>query len=392
MVATRKTVSLSKHLGLSRTDLEDIGVFDATLGIDTELFVDPKLLVSSEIEEFKKSREKILQYFKELLRVHKQSNVSLRLREHARNMLAVPEPEGLSIGYGSKTDNGTSIAKNVANRILLSASEMLAVGVEDAELVELLGLFVSGFGPDSISDLIIHIIYDDFCTYTARVSAELGVKTNEYQIEGKKYLLPTHPFSSQQIIFVPFELLRVLPVATSYDEIAHAAAHNEELRTQFDEIVFPALEEAMNDISTKSKEEKESFKKDILSLVDIYRKIVVKSYDLRQDDRGYYRIDPFVESEAKNIDAKSKPKNAQELIVSVRELVSQFKRAIEDNGGNNLLFRRTETGELLKQKPHHEDVAQRLFYMLADLFCQKANILLAGESDAGRGPVDCPRR
>jgi hypothetical protein len=383
-----KTISLSKHLGVERKELEEVGVFDATLGIDTELFVDPKLLVNSDIEEFKKSREKILRYFGQLLKVHKQSPKAPRLRDEARDMLAVPEPEGLSIGYGSKTDNGTSIAKNVANRILLSASEILSVGIEDSEVVELLGLFVPGFGPDSMSDLIIHIIYEDFCSYTARISKEIGLKTKEYKIEGVKYLLPTHPFSGEQIIFVPHTFLRVLPIATSYDEIADAAKHNEELRKQFDQIVFPALKEVMSDITSKSKEEIDLFKKDLSSLLDIYRKIEVDSYNLERDDRGYYRIDPFVEKESVNIHSRLKPKNGGELIESVKELISQFKRSIEDNGGNNLLYRRTDTNALLKDKPHNEDVAQRIFYMIADLFCQQADILLSGESDAGRGPVD----
>lgn len=383
-----KTISLSKHLGVERKDLEEKGVFDTTLGIDTELFVDPKLLVNSKIEEFKKSREKILRYFTQLLRIHKQSQKAPRLREQARDMLAVPEPEGLSIGYGSKTDNGTSIAKNVANRILLSASEILSVGIEDSEVVELLGLFVGGFGPDSMSDLIIHIIYEDFCSYTARISKELGIQTKEYKIDGIKYLLPTHPFSNEQIIFVPYSLLRILPIATSYDDIADAAQHNEELRKQFDEIVFPALQEVMSDITNKSKEEIDSFKKDLSSLLDIYRKIEVKSYSLKEDERGYYGIDPFIEKESKIIQVRKKPKNGTELIESVNELIIQFKRSIEDNGGNNLLYKRTDTNALLKDKPHNEDVAQRIFYMIADLFCQQANILLSGESDAGRGPVD----
>ena len=57
-MAEKKTISLSKYLGVERKAPEELGVFDATLGIDTELFVDPKLLVDSDIEEFKKSREK----------------------------------------------------------------------------------------------------------------------------------------------------------------------------------------------------------------------------------------------------------------------------------------------------------------------------------------------
>ncbi|MEZ4114566.1 MAG: hypothetical protein R3B65_04040 [Candidatus Paceibacterota bacterium] len=259
-----KTISLSKYLGVNRKILEKKGVFDTTLGIDTELFVDPKLLINSKIKEFTKSREKILRYFAQLLRIHKYSLKVPRLRDKARDMLAVSEPEGLSIGYGSKTDNGTAIAKNVANRILLSASEIIAVGIEDSEVVELLGLFVSGFGPDSMSDLIIHIIYDDFCAYTARISKELAVKTKEYNIDDKKYFLPTHPFSGEQIIFVPYSFLRVLPIATSYEDIARAAEHNEELRKQFDQIVFPALEEVMSSISGKNEKEINTFKKDLI--------------------------------------------------------------------------------------------------------------------------------
>ena len=303
-------------------------------------------------------------------------------------MLAVREPEGLSIGYGSKSDNGTSVSKNVANRILLSISEILAVGIEDEEIVELLGLFVSGFGPDSMSDLIIKIIYEDFCAYTARISLELGVKTKEYKIEGRKYFLPTHPFSNEQLIFLPFSLLRILPIATSYDEIATAAEHNEELRRQFHEIVFPALKEVMGDISSKGKEEIDLFKKDLSSLLEIYKKVEIESYSLKVDEKGYYNIDPFVEKESRNIKAEKKPLNASELVTAVRDLIVQFKRSVEDNGGNNLLFKRTETEALLKNKPHHEDVAQRIFYMIADLYCRQADILLAGESDAGRGPVD----
>jgi hypothetical protein len=104
-----KSISLSKYLDVSREDLENLGVFDATLGIDTPLFVDPKLIVDSDIKEFQGSREKILRYFSQIFRINKQSYISDRLRKKAINMLAVPEPKGTSIGYGNKSDKGTSI-------------------------------------------------------------------------------------------------------------------------------------------------------------------------------------------------------------------------------------------------------------------------------------------
>ncbi|MEK7464083.1 MAG: hypothetical protein AAB610_03120 [Patescibacteria group bacterium] len=383
-----KIIPLSKHLGVARKVLEKVGVFDATLGLDTKLFVDPKLLVSSDIPELRDSRKRILDYFTTLLRIHKQSHKSPRLRNQARDMLAVPEPEGVSIGYGSKSDNGTSVPKPVANKILLSVSEIFSVGIEDAEVVELLSLFVPKFGPDSISDLIISIIYSDLCKYTERVSLKLGVKTRQYTIEGSKYFLPTHPFTNEQIIFIPYSLLSVLPVAASWDQIANAAARNESLRKQLEDIVQPALEKIMKDISQGSQKEKEAFKKDMSALLDVYRKVEVKSYDLNIDEKGYYKIDPFIEKQSSKIKAHNKPKNASELINSIRDLTTQFKRTIEDNGGSNLLYHRTKTGKILKKEPHHEDVSQKIFYMIADLFCRQANILLSGESDAGRGPVD----
>ena len=383
-----KTISLSKHLGLTRTQLEEAGVFDSTLGIDTKLFIDPKLLLKSQIPEFKGSRIVIIKYFGRLLKIHKQSHKSPRLRDQARDMLAVPEPQGLSIGYGNKTDRGTAISETLANKILLSASEILAVGIDDEELIEILGLFVEGFGPDSMSDLIVSIIYHDFCAYTQRIAKQLKIETKEYTIDGKKYKLPTHPFKDIQIIFIPLPLLNTLPVAVSWDEISAAAQYNAALRRDLNRIVLPVLQESISDIHTKSKEEIRDFRNSFNNLLNIYRKINIKAYNLKSDKKGYYSLQPFVDIAEKSIVPSTQPKTHNQLITAVRELIAQFKRSVEQNGGKTLLYRKTETGKLLKDKPHHEDVAQILFYLIADFYCQRANILLSRESDAGLGPVD----
>ena len=383
-----KTISLGTHLGVTREQLEKVGVFDSTLGIDTKLFIDPKLLVDSTIPEFKKSRAKIIAYFERIIQIHKQSHITPRLRDVARDMLATPEPAGLSIGYGDKTDIGTSIPKTLANKLLLSLSEILTVGIEDGEIMELLGLFVENFASDRLSDLTASIIYEDFCLYTQRISKELKVKTKVFKIADKSYELPEHSFSGKQIIFIPNNLLRELPVATDWDEIGYAAAHNQALRVEYNQILLPALKGVLADLATKNPDEIAEFKNGMNQLLDIYRKIVVEPYDLKQDRRGYYSIQPFIKDESANIKPRKKPSNETELVTSVRELISQFQRAIEDNGGNKLLYRKNDTGALQKDKPHNEDVAQIIFFLVADIFCQQANILLARESDAGRGPVD----
>lgn len=384
----KTTISLSKYLGITRGQLEKAGIFDSTLGIDTKLFIDPKLLIKCNVKEFKDSRKALILYFARLLRIHKQSHKSQRLLDHARDMLAVPEPQGLSIGYGNKTDRGTAISKTLANRILLSASEILAVGIDDEELIEILGLFVEGFGPDSMSDLVVSIVYEDFCAYTERMCRELKLKTEEFPIRGKNRKLPKHPFKDSYIIFVPHSLLAPLPIAVSWDDIASAAQHNEAIRNDFNKIIFPALKEVLDDMNNRSREEIAQFKDGIRRLLDIYRKIDVKAYDLKIDPKGYYALPPFVENESGSLTITNLPKSQEQLIVSVRDLISQFQRSIEHNGGNTLLYRKSETGKLLKDQPHNEDVAQILFYLIADFYCQKANILLSREPNAGLGPVD----
>ncbi len=383
-----KTILLSTYLGLSREQLEGVGVFDSTLGIDTKLFIDPKLLVESTIPEFVNSRKSIIDYFGKLIQIHKQSHITPRLLSVAQKMLAVPERQGLSIGYGNKSDRGTAISKSLADKILLSASEILSVGIEDEEIVELLGLFVDGFGPDSMSDLIVSIVYKDFCEYTQRISKEFDLTTKEYEIDTIKYHLPIHPFKGTQIIFIPHTLLCPLPIATSWDDIASAASHNQSLRDDFNRIVFPVLKETLDDIKSKTPEEIEEFRINFNILLHTYRTITAKSYDLNLDPKGYYSLHPFAQKEADAIQINQKPKSADELVVSVRELIKQFERSIVDNGGNTLLYRKSDTGALLKNEPHNEDVAQILFYLTADFYCQKANILLSRESNAGLGPVD----
>ena len=382
------TILLSKHLGTSREKLEELGVYDATLGVDTKLFVDPKQLVSSQIPEFKDSREYVLRYFRQLIKIHKQSHKTPRLLEKARNMLAVKEPQGLSIGYGDKHDKGTAISKAVANQILLSLSEILSVGIEDAEVVELLGLFVSGFGPDSISDLTVSITYPNFCAYTERLAKDLGTATQTYVVEGSKYQLPKHPYRDTPVIAVPSDFLQPLPIALDWNGIAAAAEHNEQLRETYDEILRPVIDEVLNEAEQKSPEELLVFKKSIENLVGIYRAIQTQPYNLKADVAGFYGLKPYADSQTKLFTPTKIPQTRKELLEATEELLNQFKRGIEDNGANKLLYRKTATGVVIEENPHKEEVLQTLFYLVADQYCERANIALNGESNAGRGPVD----
>ncbi len=374
-------ISLSRHLGLERTDLESYGVLDVDLGIDTKFFIDPLLLEISDIPEFKHARKKNLEYFSRLIKMVKVSNLSLQMKQKALKMLAIEEPVGLSIGYGNKGDGGTSISLAIATDIIRNLAEIIRVGVEDPTIVEILSMFILGYGPDSISDLTAHILYEDFCLFTQRVAGELNVKTSKFSINGTEFLLPKHPFRETQIIFIPNSIISPLPIATDWEQVQDAAAFNAALRDRVGKVLFQTLLDDIHSIRSKSPAEVAEIKIRLDTLITIYKEIEVEPYNLRDDDIGYYSIAPAVETESKNLVPSKKPNNNEELINCVRDLLNQFKRAIEDNGLNKVLYDS-------KKNPRREEIAQLTLYSLAALYCKMSDIFLARESNAGRGAVD----
>ena len=54
---------ISEHLKVDSNKLNKLGVFDAIVGIDSHLFVDPFFLRNTKIPEFKNSYKKFGKYF-----------------------------------------------------------------------------------------------------------------------------------------------------------------------------------------------------------------------------------------------------------------------------------------------------------------------------------------
>jgi len=382
------TILLSKYLWVNRADLEKKWVFDSVLWIDTKLFIDPKLLEKTSISELLDSRKDVLKYFKDLLNIIDKSSLSSQLKEIAISRLAVLEPKGLSIWYWNKTDKWTTIRRDVAIDIIKSAIEMMSVWIEDPELIELLSLFVKNFWADSLSDLTSHIIYDKLCEYTQRICKELSLKTEIFEYQWKEYFLPKHPFQDNQIIFLPIEILRNLPIATSWEEIDYVVSFNQKLRTKWNEIVRDII---INN-SKKIKSDNVNIDKarqHFRELLEIYKNWIVDNYDINIDKKWYYDLPKVVDLLDWIFTKQSlTPNTTDDLISVVRNFLVQFKKAIEKNWWNKALYHKTSWWSSLPGKPHNEDVAQLLFYLLADQYCSFYNIMLSWESDAWRWPVD----
>ncbi|MEX0748772.1 MAG: hypothetical protein WD467_03340 [Candidatus Saccharimonadales bacterium] len=384
----KQLITLNEHIGVPVEKLEELGILNAIIGIDTKLFIDPKLINVTDIPELDNVVEDIRAYVRKLISVNNQAAKSERIRQIAIKMIAIEEPKGLSIGYGNSRDSGTSISESVARKSLQSLSEMISIGVEDLEVMEMLGLFISRFGADSISDLISHIIYPRLCAYTQRVSKELGIKVKVFEINEAKYNLPAHPKKDTPLIFVPLVILSELPLATSWEEIAVAAQLNEKCRQAFNDLVGADIANYAKKIKKNPALVTGSIEA-MKTLIAIYDEAVVRPYDRQKDPAGYVRLSKFA---AQLNDKLQSPntviKNTNEMVEFIDgQVIDQFRRNIEKLGANTLLYhRKGESPDYLK--PVREDAAQIIFHTAADHICQNNDILVSREPAVGNGAVD----
>jgi hypothetical protein len=391
MANNRSTITLSEHLGVTAEKLEKIGVLNTNLGIDMKLFIDPKLIKYSAAPELADAPEKIKKYFDTLLKINTQAVHSARLVDIALRMIAVSEPKGLSIGYGDSRDTGTSIPLSVARSSLRSLNEMLSVGFKDITVMEMLGLFISRFGSDSISDLIAHIIYEDLCEYTQRISNENGFATTEFDIAGRKFQMPVHPFKGTQIIFVPLDTLSHLPLATTWEEIAAAAAHNARVRKDFNDLVGKSIKRFAAGVKRNPALIMTSVSK-MRTLVQVYSEADPKPYDVAEDPSGYLRLNAFSDEISGTLESVTTQftdiDSVHRLIVD--NIVPQYRRQIEELGANKMLYKRVGTTlqKVDDTAPIHEEGAQVLFHIVADQICQESNVMLSRESKTAPGAVD----
>lgn len=373
---------LSNHLNIDADELTKRGIFDAVIGVDTRLFIDPTLFGKTQIPEFKSSRENMLKYFGDVITLiqfgHNQKTKKIAIKK-----LTFPEPEGVSIGYGDDNDNGAGVGPEKAEIIFNSALEIYNLGIKDPEIIEIVGIFEEGFGPDLISDMTINIILDDICRFTERIGKELGVNLD---FRHKDFYLPKHPDNEEYLLFIPKEFLRDLPVAANWEEVFIVAQHNEALRNKVNSLLKGAFGE-------KKKPTKKDFrnilwgnKSDLESILNIYKTYDAQPYDFEKNPHGlgnWYQVgrDMYRSGQYSII---VQPKTKEEMVAAANELVDRFKRSIEDNGANRILYGVRD----YQLKPYHEEVSQLIFFALADSYCKDRNILLAREPNPGSGPVD----
>lgn len=380
-------LSVSDHVGVPPSKFARTGAFDAVLDVDSLLFIDPLLLRKTRVPEFKGSYAKIEQRFKDVGKLLALSNGTVNdpFWKQAERLFRFSEVQGLCVGYSSKGTGGAGMGPGLRAAVLSTGKAIIDAGVKDPEIFELMGLFQEKVGPDRISDMIARIIIDDIAAYTQRVLDRLSVTTEPLPFERMTIASVKNPFNNRPILLVPRSVLRDLPIAHSWDEIGDVVAFNETLRAELNRLLGGAW--SASKLWKLSKADLRDFvvrhPEFLREFVKAYREAVPKEYDFDRDPVGevvWYRAskDAAVQFPL-SLALPAQPTPADVLNV-VLTICKHFKQLLENNGLNTLLY---DGG-----KPKHESAAQKLFFGVADAYCEANKLDLSRESNAGRGPVD----
>lgn len=375
---------LSEYFNTREGLLEEYGVYDRVLGIDAKLFIDPFLFDSLNIPEFIWAREKIKDRFRKVAKLlyYSQENNDSQFKA-AVKLLTCPETKWIGIWYGAETDDWNSIWKKLATRLALAWKKIINLGIQDPEIFELLWLFEEDYWADRLSDITIDTLHEEFLSFTHRVSSELSIdKLAPITFKGKVYSLPWVEEDWRYILFLPKDGLRDLPMAQDKQNIEHVAEFNNELRSRLNDFVGDDWKEYL--------EKKENREREFFVSKD-YIEEVVEHYKCRQPEPYDYAKDPKWE-----IDWVTKWKTAamnnplelhlsdnpgiEEIKVVVRKIIEKYKKSIEHNW----------TDEILRKWNWRcsERYAQKIFFAIADSYCDANNLDLSPESKASTWPVD----
>jgi hypothetical protein len=378
-------LSLSMHCGIHPSILEELGTFDPILDIDTRLFLDPHLLKHTDVPEFKGAYKKLTDHFGNIARLLVASDKKGDIYwKKADQLMKWPEVKGLCIGFSKEGTDGSGIGPELRAQLLATAKSIITKGIADPEIFELVGMFQENFGSDRISDMTANVIRSELDKYTRRIisfiephcTAHIAIDPNGAAIS---------PFKNSQLLLIPRNLLRDIPLSLDWASRDIVARHNTDLREKVNRLAGDSWKQVVNGLS-KEKLKELAFQNPelIRDAIDLYKSKSAQLYDFEEDRSG--EASWLNSAQTATLDNPLKltlPENptTEDVFNLVEIICKKFKSLIEDNGLAQLLY--DSNGH-----PKHETASQLLFYGVSEAYCHANQIMIARESNGGRGPVD----
>ena len=369
-----------------------MGVLDPTLNADTRLFIDPMLLAASRHPEIAiNARKTYEQHFVRVIKFLRATkgpgDVAWR---SAQQLLSFPEIKWTCLGYGAQSVSGSGSGTEMTAQFIETARQIVELGVDDPDLFVAMALFEEGVGPDRISDMTTNVIFGDLLSFNSRILNELGVPTQDTKISlrnGQTFhaALPINPclHDAGPVVLVPSDVLRDLPIATDWSDVADAASKNQELRRQVNRQIARLWEVKSRNDKGKIRQWAMSGKEEFETFLKMIRSADLHPYDTGSDPLGelaWRRIAATLASDTPFNIKPPKALDADGVISIVEQIIEQFRFLIEDRRLSDELY----NGDT----PRPEKSAQRIFFAVAHAYCQANNLDVTPEADTGNGPVD----
>jgi hypothetical protein len=379
-------ILFSKQFGIDRAVIEKAGFIDPILNCDTPLFIDPLLLHGD--TDFAGALAALRERFTNILKLVSYSKQAEDAPwRGARELLDISECRENCLGYGGTGTGGSSRSRELRDRILKTAKEIMEIGVDNPELISLMGFLEGDVGADTISDLTSHAILGSLAERTTEFCEKIGVPLTDVTDErGKqKFRLPLNPFVTRRktgVVLVPTAVLRELPIAADLSEVSDVAFQNQALRDQINAFITDLAKATTREKKAALRQAAMSSAKNFL---DLMNDLIASnaSYDVRADLDGHFGFRDALSRVAAEYPLKLNqgPQNAAYLSSIVAAIMAHFKKLIEDNDIGDLLW--TENNQ-----PRNEKAAQLLFFAVAQAYCTANNLDVSPECDMGGGPVD----
>jgi len=382
----------SDHFGVPGDKLARLGVLDPTLNVDTRLFIDPLLLAKSRHAEIsngaRSTYEQHFNYVIKFLRATKgPGDVAWR---SAQRLLSFPEIKWTCLGYGAQSVSGSGSGNEMTGQFIDTARQIVELGVDDPDLFVAMALFEEGVGPDRISDMTTNVIFGDILRFNARVLQELGVPAQAMILRlrnGQSFdaVLPNNPFIREggPVVLVPSDILRHLPIATDWSDVADAASKNQELRNRVNREIARLWEVKSRKDKGRLRRWAMSDKEQFETFLDMIRSADARPYDTATDPLGelvWRRIAATLAADVPFTIKQPATMDADSVAAVVEQIIEQFRFLIEDRRLSEELY---HAGE-----PRPEKAAQRLFFAVAHAYCKANDLDVTPEADTGNGPVD----
>jgi hypothetical protein len=382
-------VRLGEHYEIVRTEADDW--FDPYLETDTPLCVDPFMIWSDAEEPWFGAHDHVLDFFAMVFDLVRQSDGNPRTLawKKAQSLLLFPEPAEFCLGVSAGSPNGNGAGRGLQEGMLDGVKTAVGLGFDNVPHLEMLALFQGGMGLDRISDAVCNIAKSFFIRYTQDIARRHGVPMQPFQVRNaswdtrytmwkdKEVDLPLNPYLSRPapVLLTPRRFLRDLPVVTSDGFWRFAwKTHSTELRTHFNHAVAGHVD----------RREKAKLARQNPGIVAEYLTSLEheehQPYDVDQDPKLRTSWQERGGAIAAKATTSFVPEQQSEFPDFVGTLVDVFKRGIEREGEWRQLWHGPFS--------YAEKKVQMVFRACVKHYCKANDVAVAGEANAGRGPVD----